>query len=789
MLQLKNVGLAYPVGDRTAQVLRRVNLTLPEAGLVLIAGPSGSGKTALLRILAGAELPSRGELVVDGEATGRWNENRLASWRRRCGLTDLSLLLPDRTVLENAEVSASLSLGGGREVRENAAGVLGLLGLEDLGGCSPAQLSDQERWLAALACAAARDPEVLLVDEPGILEGDTRRSILGLLRTWAQERLVVVTSREKELFDAQQDVTALLQGGELTEVLSAEAETPTPQFASPAGLSAGGRLAMAVKNLGSRRSQAAARLGGVFAAVLAGCLALSALQGARSETLALQAETLAAYPIVLTADNVADGDLDALGTYLETEMDIHNASLQRTWAVAPTIYALDPDGSVRQVNPETTAGTSLWTEIPDGESLRSASYELVAGRWPTRFDEAAVLLDAQGNIDRGCLEALGLSAEEASAGVSYTQMMRLAFRVLLPTDRYVRNVDGTWGYIGDDPEVMAATISASQALKITGVLKPASRNSGAGVGGAVYLSDLTDWVKTSILSSRIVTAQTGDPLTDVLTARAFDASAHATDPGVQRMTLQRYVLGLSVAGQKAFYERMTGREIDETAAQDSLLRALDALSDEAITELYVREIESGVSPGSYEDNLRAFGALDADTVIGLRLYAGTFAGREELVGLLDRYASRVTYADEAADVVSAGAQLMADSADVYPALTALCVFLTGLGAALASALPVGRRRGETAALRALGLPGGAARGVLLWEELILSGLGAAAGALLALALGKTAGGALFGIPLGLTWTAAAAMALGAAALSLLAAAAAAGDVSRCSPVQASREAW
>ena len=788
MLQLKNIGLDYPAGAGTVHALRRVNLILPATGRVLVAGESGSGKSSLLRILAGAEEPSRGEVCVNGEATGRWQEPRLAAWRRRVGAADEALLLGDRTLRENAFLAALTALGNARDARESAAEALELTGLRENADKLPCQLSDGERALAALACAAARSPEILLVDEPALPGGQARETVLSLLRLWSTQRLLIVSSRDEDLFDGGEDMKILLREGEAEQIFNEPEEPVRSTAAAPPGMGFGGRIALALRNLGSRRSRAAARLGGVFAVILCMCLGLSVLEGEENRTRGLQAETLAAYPIVLTAENVSDGDLEALAQYLETEMDIHSASLQRTWAITPTVYALDAGGAVRQVNPEPAAGTSLWREMPDGEDLRAASYTLVAGRWPMRYDEAAVLLDVNGNIDRTCLAALGLSETAAASGVSYTELMRLSFRVVLPTEKYVRNVDGTWGYIGEDPEVMAATARSALALKITGVLRPVTRGNGAQAGGALYLSDLTGWIKNSIAASRIVTAQTADPNTDVLTNRAFDAAAHATEPGVQRMALERYIVGLSVSGQAALYERMTGASAGDEAVQDRLLTALYAMSDEALAALYAREIESAVSPGSYEDNLRAFGARDSDTVTGLRLYANTFAYRGALLTLLEGYSRRVTHADAADGVISAGAELLRGTAGVYPALRILLAALGLFGVLFCTVPPLYPRRREAAVLRARGLTGAAVRSILAWEGLILGGLGAVTGALIVMALGKVTGGALLGVRLELDWpTAIAAVLLGAAAAAL-AAFPGLGDVRRRFPAQAGREA-
>ena len=150
MLQLKNAGFDGAAGSKTVHVLTRVNLTLPARGRVLVTGPSGSGKTALLRLISGREQPSRGEILLDGESTHRWNDARRSAWRRRVASASEDLLLPDRTLLQNAELSLRLAGWRGREMRQKAQEALAALGLGELSGSLPDELSGEERRLGAL---------------------------------------------------------------------------------------------------------------------------------------------------------------------------------------------------------------------------------------------------------------------------------------------------------------------------------------------------------------------------------------------------------------------------------------------------------------------------------------------------------------------------------------------------------------------------------------------------------------------------------------------------------------
>ena len=785
MLQLKNVGLDYVSGRETIHALSRVNLTLPGAGLVLVTGAAASGKTSLLRLLAGLELPSRGEVLVDGENIARWSEDKLSAWRRRVGVAHEGLLLSGRTVEENAVLSARLAGWPENESRAKAAAALELFALTPLANRMVGELSGQERRLAALCCALTREPELLVMDEPGEgVDPETRGSILSVLHRAADHRTVVVFSRDEKLFDSGEDLTVKLARG---EVASEEGELVRSggSAGAPAGLSAGGRVAAALRNLGRPRGRVAARLPGLFAAVLAACLGLSAVCGAVNSARTLQAETLAAYPIVLTPESVPSGDLESLAAYLEAEMDIHSASLQRTWAISPRIYSLNSAGQVKLVSPDVQSGTGLWTEMPDGEALQRSRYELVSGRWPGRYDEAAVLLDSQGGLDRACMQALGLTSQDASAGVSYTDLLRLSFRVMLPTGEYVKNVDGTWGYIGQDEAVLSQAVRSSLPLKIVGILRPARSAGLTQVGGAVYMGDLTRWVINSVRESAIVKQQQAEPDRDVLTGKGFDASAHLTDPMEQRQALSRYAVSLRSERQAELYLELTGVAVEETAAQDTLLQTIERMTDRQINELYQSVIESAASPLSLEENLRAFGVLDAETLTALRLYAGSFAGRGELEELLAGYPQRVLYADSASGIIASGAALTEISLASWRAMGILTAVLGALGAVLASSLPLLCRRRETAVLRCLGLSGKSAASILGWESFFLGLLGSAAGTLTALALLRFTGGELFG---GVTWTlpwAQAGVIAGCfTLLSALSGRLAAGDVSRRSPMEA-----
>lgn len=371
---------------------------------------------------------------------------------------------------------------------------------------------------------------------------------------------------------------------------------------------------------------------------------------------------------------------------------------------------------------------TLWTQLPEGEDLRQMRYTLAAGRWPERYDEAAVLLDARGKVDESCLRSLGLDPE-ANANISYTELLRLSFRVLLPTDEYVQNVDGTWGYMGGDTAYLTAKIASSQRLNIVGILCPAGETPGESLtGGAAYLPELMTWTVETVLGSDIVKAQTASPDTDVLTGLPFDTEGvYAQDESRDSAPRWRgFAVGQTPAQQAAMVLDLTGTATETERAQDALLQTIASLSGEALENAFARYIASGVSSGSLEGNLRAFGAEAAQTVTQLRLYADSFSAREALGAVLRGYAETVTYADAASGLVQPGMALMESAEKTDRLGMALAGVLAGAFIVLVSALAASARRRELWQLRMLGLS--SPQGIVGAESLLLGLFGGVLGA-------------------------------------------------------------
>jgi putative ABC transport system ATP-binding protein len=182
ILELRGVTKTYDSAAGPLTVLHQIDLGLLERETCAILGPSGSGKTTLLGLCAGLDLPSTGEVILDGENLGALSEEQRTRMRNR----SLSFvfqnfqLLPTLTALEN--VMVPLELRAEKNPRQLAREMLGKVGLGERLDHYPVQLSGGEQQRVALARAFVTRPKILFADEPtGNLDAETSGRIVELL--------------------------------------------------------------------------------------------------------------------------------------------------------------------------------------------------------------------------------------------------------------------------------------------------------------------------------------------------------------------------------------------------------------------------------------------------------------------------------------------------------------------------------------------------------------------------------------------------------------------------------
>jgi len=226
-------GLNKRFGD--LDVLRGISLTVEHGEFIALVGPSGCGKTTFLRIVAGLEPASSGEVLLDGRAVRKPGGDRGFVFQ-----TDN--LLPWRTVLANALIGPEIAGQVGAAERQRTLDLLKLVGLDGFEGYYPRQLSGGMRQRVNLARALAINPEVLLMDEPfSALDAQTREIMqTELLRIWNQGRktvLFVTHQIDEAVFLADRVLVFGRRPGRVQETIAIDLPRPralslkrTPEF-------------------------------------------------------------------------------------------------------------------------------------------------------------------------------------------------------------------------------------------------------------------------------------------------------------------------------------------------------------------------------------------------------------------------------------------------------------------------------------------------------------------------------------------------------------------------------
>ncbi|MBO0431533.1 ABC transporter ATP-binding protein [Enterococcus sp. DIV0660C] len=185
-IEVKNEFKRYQMGDTTITANNDINFSVEEGELAVILGPSGAGKSTVLNILGGMDTPDEGQIIIDGVDIANFNNRQLTEFRR----TDVGFvfqfynLVPNLTAKENVELATAVSpdaLGVEETLRQ--------VGLGERMKNFPAQLSGGEQQRVAIARALAKNPKILLCDEPtGALDYETGKQVLTLLQNVAKKQ-------------------------------------------------------------------------------------------------------------------------------------------------------------------------------------------------------------------------------------------------------------------------------------------------------------------------------------------------------------------------------------------------------------------------------------------------------------------------------------------------------------------------------------------------------------------------------------------------------------------------
>ena len=228
-VELKSVRKTYHMGEITIHAVDGIDFTIEKGEFVVIVGPSGAGKTTVLNILGGMDTATSGEVWVDGTNVAAYRGRKLTAYRRN----DIGFvfqfynLLQNLTALENVELALQICKNP-----LDAEQVLQDVGLGERLGNFPAQLSGGEQQRVSIARALAKNPKLLLCDEPtGALDYQTGKAILKLLQDTCRERkMTVIVITHNLALAPMADRVIQIKNGRTAKITMNEKPVPIEQI-------------------------------------------------------------------------------------------------------------------------------------------------------------------------------------------------------------------------------------------------------------------------------------------------------------------------------------------------------------------------------------------------------------------------------------------------------------------------------------------------------------------------------------------------------------------------------
>ena len=617
MLKLKQINKEYKTGELVQHALNNVSLNLRDNEFVAILGPSGSGKTTLLNIIGGLDRYDSGDLIINGISTKKYTDRDWDSYRNHTiGFVFQSYnLIPHQTVLANVELALTISGVSGAERRRRATEALQKVGLGNQLHKHPTEMSGGQMQRVAIARALVNNPDILLADEPtGALDSETSIQVMELLKEVAKDRLVVMVTHNPEL--AHQYATRIVQLKD--GVIRSDTdpfEPDTAQLAPPVHKSMGRSsmspltsLSLSFNNLLTKKARTLLTAFAGSIGIIGIALIISLSAGVNQYIDDTERSTLSEYPLQIlssgmdltsmltsgspasasgtTAEEgmvpvrqlitqmvagITSNDLKSLKTYLESDdctIAEDATSIEYSYNAQPQIYREDADGSIRQVNPDSSLSslgisstsstnsmmssmmnTSVFYQLPESDELYNSQYEVKAGRWPEKYNECVAVLGADGTITDYALYALGLRdsaeldkmiqqfAQNQNVDVPtdfktyrYSDFIGIQFKLVNAADRYLRDDDhNAWVDKSDDKDFMKSLVASSETLTVVGVVQPKEDASASMLSsGIAYPAALTQHVIAAAADSQMVQDQLASPAINVMNGEPFgteDASA------------------------------------------------------------------------------------------------------------------------------------------------------------------------------------------------------------------------------------------------------------------------
>ena len=731
MLELKNITKVYGTANEKVQALKGVSIKFRESEFVSILGQSGCGKTTLLNIIGGLDRYTSGDLIINGKSTKKFKDRDWDAYRNyKVGFVFQSYnLIGHQTILSNVELALTIGGISKKERKERAIKALEEVGLKEHIHKKPNQLSGGQMQRVAIARALVNNPDIILADEPtGALDTKTSVQVMEILKQISKDRLIIMVTHNPELAEKYSSRIIKILDGNITEDSNPikENEIIKPKEDSKIGrasMSLWTAFRLSLNNLLTKKARTILVSFAGSIGIIGIALVQSVSNGFQGYVDHIQEETLSSYPLTIMQEStnlagmllamtsqenaesnstelkeeqyiskmlasLSSNDLKSFKKYLEenyNEIKDDVSSIEYNYSVEPNIYGKDVTGRIAKLNPsdlfKSSFGnlgmmgnmTSTYTQmISDREAIKD-SYDVIAGRYPEKFDEMIIVLSERSTISDYLLYSLGLrdteeltdivtkimTGETAEVNnepmtISYEDLMNVELKLIMPTDSYEYNEEyEVYENMLEDENYLEELYNNAINLKIVGIVTAKEGVTTSVLNpGVSYTSDLIDYIidyssKTDIVRNQIVNDEV-----DVLSGKRFDEPkgnlgldfkdiisidtnklSSAFNINVDQNLLQKQTEGYMTEINNALSTDTTNANLD---LSNNLKILINGMFNSIKGEISLSDIDNIVSNylnGTEPNNI--FSNLESKYIVPASVYKETYTGL--LKGVLQIY--------------------------------------------------------------------------------------------------------------------------------------------------------
>ncbi len=433
-----------------------------------------------------------------------------------------------------------------------------------------------------------------------------------------------------------------------------------------------------------------------------------------------------------TVAKVNSNNLKKFRTYIEehkSELDTYLSDVK--YSYSPTLYIFDKneDDEAVQLNPSTImenmygmtasqggmmstsmSNSSVWNQLLDNQKLLDEQYDLIAGSWPTAYDEVMLVINEHNEIVDYTMYSLGFKDpdevktifknvmagegfESTDVELTYEEALEKTFKLILPTDFYQYNEKTkTWDDMREDKAYMKELVDNAKEIKISGIIRPnpdavnTSINNGIG-----YTKELMLYIIEEIEKTEIVKQQEADTAVDVFTGIPFD---NDKDTPITMDDVNAYVSSLP--------------EQEQTQLQ----MIFSSMSEDQILEMFRQSLKAQTTEATYEGNKTLLGITSEDNPSQIDIYAKDFESKEKLEDFIKQYNDEakndgreddvINYTDIVGIMMSSVSTIITAISSVLIAFVAISLVVSSIMIGIITYISVLERTKEIGVLRSIG---------------------------------------------------------------------------------------